>query len=120
MIGLWSLLRPHAMLVALGLAAALAAWRWAVATERQEATQQALDQERDERQRERDRHGDELRRLEEHHLAELDRQRRLAYGLAAQRERETLAEPPTEAGAASSRHRRAAYRALLGEGTHDR
>lgn len=116
----WSLLRPHLLAVVLGAAAALAAWRWAVAVERQAQLEQSLQQERDERTRDRDQHAAELDRLEAHHQAELDRQRRLAYGLAAQRERETLAEPPTDQGAAESALRRADYRTRLGEGTHDR
>lgn len=112
---IWSLLRPHLLVVALGAAAALAAWRWAVGVERQAQLEHALQQERDERTRDRDQHAAELGRLEAHHQAEADRLRRLAYQVAAQREAATLADPPTHDGARQSRERREAYRARLAD-----
>jgi hypothetical protein len=120
MMSLLALLRPHALVVLLGAGAALALWAWQRAQRQLAVAEEALRLERDQRWTERDIHQAELDRLEAHHLAELDRQRRLAYGLAAQRERETLAEPPTDQGAAESAARRADYRTRLGEGTHDR
>jgi hypothetical protein len=119
MMSLVGLLRPHALVVLLGAGAALALWAWQRAQRQLAVAEEALRLERDQRWTERDNQA-ELDRLEAHHLAELDRQRRLAYGLAAQRERETLAEPPTDQGAAESAVRRADYATRLGEGTHDR
>lgn len=120
MIGLWSVLRPHALLGALGLATAVAAWLYAQASARLAAAEDRIAESQRQRDADRAAHAAEIQRLEAHHLAELDRARRLAYALAAQREQQTLSDPPSAAGAQASAARRQAYRALLGEGTHDR
>lgn len=120
MIGLWTALRPHALIVALGVAAALAAWRWAVAVERQQAAEEEARRLADERDHDRQHHAAELGRLEQVHRELLEHQRQAGYRTAARREAETLQQSPTEAGAEASSARRAAYRGLLGEGTHDR
>jgi len=113
MMAFWALLRPIALPACLALGVVLAVWRWAKASERMREVEAQLRLVEAERARERDAHAAEMGRLEDLHRAEIERMRRAAYRVAARRETSTLAEPPTEDGAAASEERRASYRALL-------